>query len=137
MSTNEQPALLEVRGLTKTFTATPALSEVDFTLYPGEVHALLGENGAGKSTMIKIMTGVHQPSSGGLELDGKPVVLSGTQAARVAGIRAASVATSRTTTATLISVTRSKGATPKSSRDIAPRTARDRTRPVAQAMAVT
>lgn len=71
MSTNEQPALLEVRGLTKTFTATPALSEVDFTLYPGEVHAVLGENGAGKSTLIKVITGVYKRDAGTIRLNGK------------------------------------------------------------------
>jgi rhamnose transport system ATP-binding protein len=52
------------------------------------VHAVVGENGAGKSTMIKIMTGVHQPTSGRIEIDGRPVTLLGTRAARSAGIAA-------------------------------------------------
>ncbi|MCI0712818.1 MAG: ATP-binding cassette domain-containing protein, partial [Chloroflexi bacterium] len=75
MSINVQTPspLLETRGLTKTFTATPALSEVDFALYPGEVHALLGENGAGKSTLIKLITGVHKKDAGVIRLEGKDI----------------------------------------------------------------
>lgn len=73
MSANSQPALLEVRGLTKTFTVTPALADVDFTLYPGEVHALLGENGAGKSTLIKLITGIHKRDAGTILLNGKAI----------------------------------------------------------------
>lgn len=71
MSMNEP--LLAVRGLTKTFTATPALSNVDFNLYGGEVHAVLGENGAGKSTLIKLITGVYKKDAGTLLLEGKPI----------------------------------------------------------------
>lgn len=75
MTVNEQnkTPLLEARGLTKSFTATLALSEVDFTLYPGEVHALLGENGAGKSTLIKLLTGVHKRDAGTILLEGKEI----------------------------------------------------------------
>lgn len=75
MTVNEQgqTPLLEARGLTKSFTATLALSEVDFTLYSGEVHALLGENGAGKSTLIKLLTGVHKRDAGTILLDGKEI----------------------------------------------------------------
>jgi rhamnose transport system ATP-binding protein len=57
-------------------------------LFPGEVHAIVGENGAGKSTMIKIMTGIHAPSSGQVEVDGTRVALAGTKAARLHGIAA-------------------------------------------------
>ena len=75
MNANEQQQspLLETRGLTKIFTATPALSEVDFVLYPGEVHALLGENGAGKSTLIKLITGVYKKDAGTIILEGKEI----------------------------------------------------------------
>lgn len=74
MRTDEpQTPLIETRGLTKTFIATPALVDVDFTLYPGEVHALLGENGAGKSTLIKLITGVHKRDSGTILLEGTPI----------------------------------------------------------------
>lgn len=68
-----QSPLLETRGLTKTFTATPALVDVDFTLNRGEVHALLGENGAGKSTLIKLITGVYKKDAGTILLDGKAI----------------------------------------------------------------
>ncbi len=80
--------VLVLSAVSKSFGATKALADMSISLFPGEVHAIVGENGAGKSTMIKIMTGVHQPSAGALELDGKPVTLSGTAAARLAGIAA-------------------------------------------------
>ena len=80
--------VLALRDVSKSFGMTAALAEMTLELFPGEVHAVVGENGAGKSTMIKIMTGVHQPSSGTLEIDGAPAVLSGTKAARLRGVAA-------------------------------------------------
>lgn len=71
--TQEKHPLLEVKGLTKTFPSTVALSGVDFTLQHGDVHVLVGENGAGKSTLIKLITGVHQKDSGTIWLDGKMI----------------------------------------------------------------
>lgn len=73
MKTHEQEKtpLLEIKGLTKSFPSTVALSGVDFTLQHGDVHVLVGENGAGKSTLIKLITGVHQKDSGTILLDGK------------------------------------------------------------------
>ena len=56
--------IIELRGVTKEFHGVPALSDVNFTLMPGEIHALLGENGAGKSTLTKIIAGVHAPTHG-------------------------------------------------------------------------
>jgi len=64
---------LEIKNIHKIFPGTIALSEADFDLYAGEVHALVGENGAGKSTMIKIVTGVHQPDIGEIIVNGKTV----------------------------------------------------------------
>jgi rhamnose transport system ATP-binding protein len=58
---------------TKTFGGTAALSKVTIHLIPGEVLALLGENGAGKSTCVKLLAGVYQPDQGRVEVDGKPV----------------------------------------------------------------
>ena len=56
--------ILEIRGLSKGFPGVQALSNVDLTLKRGEVHALMGENGAGKSTVIKVLTGVYEKDAG-------------------------------------------------------------------------
>ena len=58
---------------TKTFGGTTALSKVTIHLVPGEVLALLGENGAGKSTCVKLLAGVYQPDEGRVEIDGKAI----------------------------------------------------------------
>ena len=65
--------LLEMRDIEKHFGSVIALGGVSFDLYPGEVHCLLGDNGAGKSTFIKTMSGVHQPTSGEMFMDGEQV----------------------------------------------------------------
>jgi len=80
--------VLRLNGISKHFGMTKALSDMSITLLPGEVHAIVGENGAGKSTMIKIMTGIHQPTSGTIEVDGTTRAIGGPQAARDAGIAA-------------------------------------------------
>ncbi len=82
-----QPTLA-LRAVSKSFGMTAALTDMTLELFPGEVHGIVGENGAGKSTMIKIMTGIHQPSSGQVEIDGAPVVLQGSKAARQKGVAA-------------------------------------------------
>jgi rhamnose transport system ATP-binding protein len=65
-----------------------ALDRVHFELKEGEIHALMGENGAGKSTFIKVITGVHQPDEGGeFTLDGKPVHFANPREAARAGHR--------------------------------------------------
>ncbi|MEU4383757.1 sugar ABC transporter ATP-binding protein [Promicromonospora sp. NPDC023805] len=65
--------VLRLSGIGKEFFGTSVLREIDLTLHPGQVHALVGENGAGKSTVMKIVAGVHRPSAGTIELDGSPV----------------------------------------------------------------
>lgn len=80
--------ILQLRDVSKSFGMTQALSSMSLELYPGEVHALVGENGAGKSTMIKTMTGVYHPSSGQIVVDQQPRVIPGPQAARALGIAA-------------------------------------------------
>ena len=67
--------LLEMKHITKTFPGVKALDRVDFNLYPGEIHALMGENGAGKSTFIQVLTGVHHPDGGEIILEGKKIVM--------------------------------------------------------------
>ncbi len=65
--------LLQINALTKTFPGVKALDDVDFTLKQGEIRALIGENGAGKSTMIKILAGIYQKDSGEIIFQGKKV----------------------------------------------------------------
>ena len=60
--------MLRVRGLSKTFAGTKALDDVSFDLHRGEVLAIVGQNGSGKSTMVKVLAGVHQADPGG-EID--------------------------------------------------------------------
>ena len=72
--------------MTKSFGDFTANRNIDFTIYPGELHALLGENGAGKSTFVKMIYGLLQPDSGYFEWQGKPIYFSNPQEARVAGI---------------------------------------------------
>ena len=62
--TPQAPPVLEVEGVSKSFPGVRALEEVSFELRAGEVHALMGENGAGKSTFVKILCGVHRPDRG-------------------------------------------------------------------------
>ena len=69
------PPLLHADGLTKSFPGVAALTDVSLTVWPGEVHVLLGENGAGKSTLLKALFGVHEPDDGRIEVDGTPVRL--------------------------------------------------------------
>jgi ribose transport system ATP-binding protein len=67
----EENALLLVRKVTKVFPGVMALKAVSFDVRPGEVHGLCGENGAGKSTIIKVITGVHPPSEGEVFFNGQ------------------------------------------------------------------
>lgn len=60
--------ILKLKSISKTFGKTKALNNVDFDLYPGEIHCLVGENGAGKSTLIKILSGAENPDHGEIEL---------------------------------------------------------------------
>ena len=78
--------VLTMTGISKDFPAVRALDEVDFRLFPGEIHALLGENGAGKSTLIKVLTGVHPPDAGELRLGGEPIQPGSPAAAQRLGI---------------------------------------------------
>jgi rhamnose transport system ATP-binding protein len=80
--------ILALRSVSKTFGMTAALSDMSLELFPGEVHAIVGENGAGKSTMIKIMTGIYQADTGQLDIDGRPASVSGSRAARLLGVAA-------------------------------------------------
>ena len=80
--------ILELNDITKIFPGVKALDKVRFNLKPGEIHALVGENGAGKSTFIKALTGVHQPDGGEIILEGRKVVMSDPIVAQKYGIAA-------------------------------------------------
>jgi ABC-type sugar transport system ATPase subunit len=79
---------VEIRGLSKTFPGQRALIDVDLEVQPGEVRALVGQNGCGKSTLIKILAGYHEPDPGvEVFVDGNPLALGTTGAGDHAGIR--------------------------------------------------
>ncbi|CAG7655872.1 ATP-binding cassette domain-containing protein [Actinacidiphila bryophytorum] len=78
--------LLEARRLTKRFGHVRALQDADFTAYPGEVVALVGDNGAGKSSLVKTLSGTIRPDGGQILVDGSPVELHSPLDARRHGI---------------------------------------------------
>ncbi|TJZ91413.1 sugar ABC transporter ATP-binding protein [Paracoccus gahaiensis] len=77
---------LSLVGVSKSFPGIRALDNVSFDVRPGEVHGLLGENGAGKSTMLNILSAVLQATEGQIIIDGQPVTLTRPADARAAGI---------------------------------------------------
>ena len=77
---------LYTKNIGKTFSGVNVLRKVDFSLEPGEVHALVGENGAGKSTFVKILSGVYTPTDGEIFLDNKKIQINTPIAAQKNGI---------------------------------------------------
>jgi ribose transport system ATP-binding protein len=80
-------SILSIRGVTKRFPGVVALDSVDMEIRRGEVHVLLGENGAGKSSLVKVLCGIHTPEEGELFFEGKPYSPASPQEALAAGIR--------------------------------------------------
>src|SRR6266849_1841481 len=81
-----EPPLLQIRVMSKTFGSVEALTEVDFEVRAGEVMALVGDNGAGKSTLIKCIAGTHSTDSGEILFEGKEVHIHGPKDAAKLGI---------------------------------------------------
>ena len=82
----DQPALLEMRGITKEFPGVKALDGVSLTVRPGTVHALMGENGAGKSTLMKCLFGIYSNDSGTITLGGREVNFKSSKEAMENGV---------------------------------------------------
>jgi len=78
--------LIRITGLRKSFAGTQAVKDVSLELQPGEIRALCGHNGAGKSTVIKMISGQLQPDAGEIQIDGEPVRLRSRRQAQRAGI---------------------------------------------------
>src|SRR3954454_16193727 len=78
--------LIAARGISKSFAGVEVLRDVDLDLQRGEIHALLGENGAGKSTFAKILAGVHTPTRGTIALGGVAVDIASPLVAQRLGI---------------------------------------------------
>src|SRR5690606_20580686 len=85
MTTNTTP-VLSAKGLLKRYGRVTALNHADFDLYPGEILAVIGDNGAGKSSLIKALSGAIRVDEGEIRLDGKPVRFASPMEAREAGI---------------------------------------------------
>jgi len=82
---NSEP-LLQARGLVKRYGRVTALDHADFDLYPNEILAVIGDNGAGKSSLIRALSGALVPDAGEIRLDGRPVALRSPLDAQAAGI---------------------------------------------------
>lgn len=78
--------VIEMKGISKSFSGNKVLDQVDFQLLPGEIHALMGENGAGKSTLIKILTGIYERDAGKVFFKGKDVYFKNPKEAELSGI---------------------------------------------------
>ena len=83
---DENPPLLEMVNISKSYGQVKALSDVTFTLREGEVMALLGENGAGKSTLVKLLSGLITPDTGSTKLRGEEISIRNPDEARTAGV---------------------------------------------------
>lgn len=84
--TGQPEPILTARGLVKRYGRVTALNNADFDLYPGEILAVIGDNGAGKSSLIKAISGAVTPDEGEIRLEGKPVQFKSPMEARNAGI---------------------------------------------------
>jgi len=79
-------SVVETKGIGKEFNGIYVLKDIDFDLRPGEIHSVVGQNGAGKSTFIKILTGLYPPSEGEIRVNGSVVALNGVKRSEAYGI---------------------------------------------------
>jgi ribose transport system ATP-binding protein len=86
MNSIDAPEAVRMRNVHMRFGGVRALDDVHLDVLPGEVHALLGENGAGKSTILKILRGVQPPTSGSVEIGGTPLTTFTAEVSRKAGV---------------------------------------------------
>jgi fructose transport system ATP-binding protein len=86
IQSNTPQPLLQARGLVKRYGRVTALDHADFDLYPGEILAVIGDNGAGKSSLIRALSGALVPNAGDIRLDGRPVAFRSPLDAQAAGI---------------------------------------------------
>ena len=86
LKTLTRTSILSLRGITKTFGAVAALTDVDLDVAAGQVVAIVGDNGAGKSTLVKVLSGVHAPDSGTITFEGRKVEIPTPAAAQQLGI---------------------------------------------------
>jgi fructose transport system ATP-binding protein len=86
IQSNTPQPLLQARGLVKRYGRVTALDHADFDLYPGEILAVIGDNGAGKSSLIRALSGALAPNAGDIRLDGRPVAFRSPLDAQAAGI---------------------------------------------------
>ena len=82
----ERTPVLSLRGISKSFGAVQALTDVDLDIFPSEVVAIVGDNGAGKSTLVKILAGVHGADAGTITFGGHQVSIPTPAAARALGL---------------------------------------------------
>ena len=87
--TSGDDAAVAVERVRKAYGATVAVDDVSFSIRRGSVHALLGENGAGKSTIVKLLSGLAQPDAGGFRLSAQPVRFASPRDAHAHGIQTA------------------------------------------------
>jgi simple sugar transport system ATP-binding protein len=83
---NAGAPLLEMRGMSKSFGPVKAVVDVDLVLSAGEILGVVGDNAAGKSTLMKLLTAVHRPDAGEILIEGRPVRIDSPHAARKLGI---------------------------------------------------
>jgi simple sugar transport system ATP-binding protein len=84
--TDGGPPLLQMKGMSKAFGPVKAVVDVDLVLHAGEILGVVGDNAAGKSTLMKLLTAVHKPDAGEIFIEGKPVRIDAPRTARRLGI---------------------------------------------------